>query len=364
MQQLVGIQVLRGIAALSVVLYHATGLVAKSGYEPLFGFFQIGSRGVQLFFALSGFIIYYAHYHDIGRPARFGRYLYRRFTRIYPTLWVVWVVSAVGYAAGYHPEKAFKLAVPNLIKSFFVYPLPPDHYIVNASWTLTWEMAFYLVFSVMVLNRRIGLAAMLLWEAAVVFANVLQPELPQDLSVLLDPNVFFFLPGMGAAWLFLNRGRFSWLRNVAVAKLLVAVGAFAFIFEVLIHIGYENPDFRISGPLDIVWLCSFYLAPCLVVLGTAIWEVEGSLKPRRIWLTLGAASYSIYLVHDQQLGIMTSLLRPWPAILGTDATYLAICAIAVAIGIVFYQLVEKPLIRFFAELGGHRRAVKPAAAAE
>ena len=44
--------------------------------------------GVNFFFVPSGFIIFFAHAKDVGRPARIGTYLWRRFARVYPTYWV------------------------------------------------------------------------------------------------------------------------------------------------------------------------------------------------------------------------------------------------------------------------------------
>lgn len=343
-----GIQVLRGIAALSVVLYHGTSNIQVDvGYVPLFGMFSMGSRGVQLFFALSGFIIFYAHYHDLGRPERFGYYLYRRFMRIYPTLWVVWLVSAVGYANGFHPDKAFKLDHANLVKSFFLYPLPGDHYIVNASWTLTWEMAFYLLFSLMVLHRALGLAAIVGWEAAVIAANVLKPDLPVEVKVLLDPNVFYFLPGMGVAWVFLHRARFRWLRSPGLAVTLAVIGAAAFVGEAYTHTTSRNQDFNVTSAADALRLCAFYLGPCLVIYGVAVREAEGKLKPHPWAVAVGTASYSIYLIHAQQIGLLAAFLRRWPSLLANDVAFLAICACAVAGGMIFYRFCERPLIRFF-----------------
>ena len=39
-------------------------------------------------FVLSGFIVLHAHAPDVGRPAALGRYLWRRFARVYPVYWL------------------------------------------------------------------------------------------------------------------------------------------------------------------------------------------------------------------------------------------------------------------------------------
>jgi len=63
----------RGVAALTVVLYHATrglSLPQYLGYIPFGNSLGFGHAGVDFFFVLSGFIIMHAHTADIGRPER------------------------------------------------------------------------------------------------------------------------------------------------------------------------------------------------------------------------------------------------------------------------------------------------------
>jgi len=64
--------------------------------------FQFGHAGVDLFFVISGFIILFVHYDDIGRPERLGRYVGRRLSRILPTYWVALVLIVVLSLGGGH----------------------------------------------------------------------------------------------------------------------------------------------------------------------------------------------------------------------------------------------------------------------
>ena len=57
--------------------------IGNIGSAHLFAF---GNAGVDFFFVLSGFIIYYVHHSDINQPNRVGRYLFRRFTLHLPDL--------------------------------------------------------------------------------------------------------------------------------------------------------------------------------------------------------------------------------------------------------------------------------------
>jgi len=84
------LQVLRAIAALAVVCYHACLFVERETGQVLFGgWYHLGELGVDFFFVLSGFIIAHVHGHELGLPNCAPRYLKRRFFRIYPLLFVL-----------------------------------------------------------------------------------------------------------------------------------------------------------------------------------------------------------------------------------------------------------------------------------
>lgn len=69
MNRLYSLQVYRGFAALAVILFHVH-LVAKKWVDFQFfgGVFQGANIGVDFFFVLSGFIITYIHWGDLGQP--------------------------------------------------------------------------------------------------------------------------------------------------------------------------------------------------------------------------------------------------------------------------------------------------------
>ena len=90
--KLLGIQFCRGIAAVLVVLYHAGRMLALpqyAGHVALGGVFNFGNAGVDFFFVLSGFIIFFVHEKDIGQTQRLPAYIWSRVTRIYPIYWLV-----------------------------------------------------------------------------------------------------------------------------------------------------------------------------------------------------------------------------------------------------------------------------------
>ena len=84
------IEIGRGIAALLVVFFHATaiaGLPKYFGQAPLAGLFSFGYAGVDFFFVLSGFIIFYSTAKNHGNPRAIFSYVKHRLIRIYPIYW-------------------------------------------------------------------------------------------------------------------------------------------------------------------------------------------------------------------------------------------------------------------------------------
>ena len=88
------LEVTRGVAALLVLVFHAGIKLLDSEYFafgplPLVGPLYLGTRGVDIFFVLSGFIIFRAHRADMGRADRLKVYGLRRVLRIYLVYWAV-----------------------------------------------------------------------------------------------------------------------------------------------------------------------------------------------------------------------------------------------------------------------------------
>ena len=89
--RLSGVEAARGLAALLVVLVHASSMLSSPKYfgrKPFGGIFAFGHAGVDFFFVLSGFIIYYVHHNDVGCSDKFGSYAWKRFVRIFPNYWM------------------------------------------------------------------------------------------------------------------------------------------------------------------------------------------------------------------------------------------------------------------------------------
>jgi len=137
MTRLYGLQYLRGLAACAVVAYHA----ADRAQRP----FTVGEAGVDLFFVLSGFLMWAITDAD-SRP---GRFLADRAKRIVPIYWIVTSVMLAGALAGLFP--AVRLSVAHVVTSYAFLPsVSPSNGqiwpLLVPGWTLNYEVGFYLLF--------------------------------------------------------------------------------------------------------------------------------------------------------------------------------------------------------------------------
>ncbi len=329
--QLKGIQFGRGIAACLVVLFHAGHMLAEPQYVghpySLTSLFRFGNAGVDFFFVLSGFIIFYVHSADIGRPQRLAHYLWQRVTRIYPIYWIV-TSYVVATLVAKHDWPA--LDISRVIGSILLLPGTKEP-ILGPAWTLLHEMAFYGVFAVAILSARAGLicAAVAL---AMTFVSV-QSSLP---IVALFQTPFHYEFAMGAFAAFAVQR--SWL---GPGWLLAAIGVIVFA----VAAGLVNArSLSEVGTEARIW---FGLASFFLITGAAKAELKGHLKISSLGNYLGAASYSIYLVHVIALGLGARLLFSFR--LAHDlpnATALLICLLAVAAGCALHSGIEKPLLNF------------------
>jgi exopolysaccharide production protein ExoZ len=338
------IEACRGLAATAVVLYHASRHLDKTyGVPMLRDALQFGHAGVDLFFVISGFIILYVHYRDIGTPARLPHYVGRRFTRVLPTYWVALTLTIL-LASGGHK------GLPSLSDLFWSITLAPsDHnLILGIAWTLRFELAFYVFFCILILNRIAGLAVLAIWLAAILAAAVARIALPGPAGVLTGAFNLEFFFGMTIAYTLRNT-------TIPVPRLWLAAGVSLFAAAAVVEgmgllDGYADYSRLIYG-----------IPSALIILGAAEAGRQGHLAIPAPLRVLGAASYSIYLFQFVFIGIF------WQAWLhsGLDrwtphaASFLVLAGAGVGGGIIMSGCVEHPLIRL---VRGDEAKVQPRAA--
>jgi exopolysaccharide production protein ExoZ len=333
------VETARGVAAILVVLVHASDMLAAPKYfgaMPFDGLFGFAHAGVDFFFVLSGFIIFYVHRQDLGNPSRLGAYLKRRFVRIYPTYWTILFIFGLILAVS--PTKdGYERNIVAVITSTFLIPVPERLPILGVAWTLQHEILFYALFSALFINRTVGKTILGVWATLIAW-NMLTGSLdvfPASFLFSMFNIEFFFGIGVAVA-----------VRRWPIfhPRLMLACGAALFFATGLVEAW--GPYFPVQW-----WPPHMFYATgaAMALYGMVGAEDTGHLKSIPAWaVSLGSASYSIYLLHTivimfLQQGILIVLRY---TDLPLHITFLAVVGTTILICERFSHFIEQPLLRW------------------
>lgn len=318
MQQINTIQYLRGLAALSVVVFHVS-----ERYQLGFG---VGAAGVDLFFVISGVIMWVTTDRSLVSPALF---MSRRIRRVVPLYWLVTCVTFVALAL--KPDFFFGHdgSWHNLFYSLTFLPSQATglHPVVVQGWTLTYEMIFYVVFAVaLLLTGTARLLTALVALAAICLASYAIPS--SYLAIAGNPVMLEFGAGLTIGW--------TWCRG----HLLPAGIAWTVAVVAIMMVAF-SPEIASEAHRAIKW----GIPSAGLVLAIISLERTFSQRPSRFLLLLGNASYSLYLWHVLfDIVILACLLRS-----GLPNVLFAPIEITGVLGfsLLAYKVIEKPMQAFF-----------------
>jgi len=331
------LQVYRAVAAILVVLFHITNYgQEKLGYQFVNGAFSFGYTGVDFFFVLSGFIIFYTHAVDIGCRPQMSKYLAKRIIRVYPIYWLVTIVKVFTIFLLPRVAKPYERQADTILKSLLLWPqvhLP----VIGAAWTLSHEMLFYLAFaSIIWFGWRWGLCLLGIGTVAIVgltigrFAGMSISASSNLLVFLLSERNLEFVLGCLSAYIVMNYK----LRHQA----LVAAGG-AILFAI-------SGWFVVRGAQVYSYTALFGLPAVLLIMGSASLELKHAVIFPRPLVFLGSASYSIYLTHAMFVNVFALILSRFDATTHNDPLLITVGMALGAIlgGALVYQYVERPLL--------------------
>lgn len=346
------IEVGRGVAALLVVFHHTGSIMSEPrffGAEPFNSHFNNFNVGVDFFFVLSGFIITWIHWSDIGCKERIRSFAAKRFVRIFPPYWFILAPLVILYLVFTGAGQPSQRDPVNIILSIFLLPNPVQP-VLGVAWTLTHEIFFYALFAAIIWCGRKALWILPAWALAIVAANLLVTF--QAIGSLAFPFSFFFSPfniefivGVGAAMI-LRQAR------IPVPYVLATLGVLFFFILTWFFVNIQD------NPL--IGRLAFGTASMLFVLGAVEIERHRPLKVPGFLLAVGASSYAVYLVHPVVLSFSINLSSR----LGIS-TYFSLNIIAVimafvaaAFGISYHYLIERRLIRVARRIVEPRREIQ------
>jgi exopolysaccharide production protein ExoZ len=273
------IQILRGIAAFGVVLYHAALWIS-----PL-PRFDIGAAGVDLFFVISGFIMVYASDRLFGRPGAARHFLVRRMIRIIPLYWGLTTAMVLWHGFP-----------PNLLGSYFFIPLNRGP-ILTVGWTLNYEMMFYCLFAVAIaLHRRAAVATLSITLVALaLIPQAFGIALPMPWKDWTSPLLLEFVFGMIVGSAFCDGWRLRPAIScvmVLLAGTMIAVAQFQGLVDSRVTSDFARP---------FTWGTGAALIVAALALTDTRREVPLLLEPA---ITIGDASYALYLCHPIVFALM------------------------------------------------------------
>jgi len=327
----------RGLAALAVVVFHSNASAIHYG-GPVFPWMRLLEYGVDFFFVLSGFIIFTAHGHEIGRADRVGEYLKKRFIRLFPVLWVIVLgFMALRLCVGVMPD------IPMLLRSLFPYP-SLEQPMPMVVWTLRFELMFYVAFALLLLTPRIGWMIFLLWGVACGVQLILSlagNPVTGVSSMLVSSYIFDFLMGMGLAKLHSQRNfRASVFPLIAGLAALIIILTATYMFDLGRHNFMDYASVNAT-----LWTLVRGVAFALVVHGLVC--AEPLVNARNPLILLGGSSYALYLVHTPANSFLQRIAEHIPDIaLQWGAGHMLLIAGGVAAGFAMHHMFEKPATRY------------------
>ena len=129
-----GIDLIRFLAALSVVGFHLGYLNDVADFKPIWPITWFGWIGVEVFFVISGFVI--ANSANGKSPMQF---LKGRALRLYPAVWCCATLTLI--VAGAISDQPLIELLPSYLRSLALIPKGP--WIDDVYWTLAVEIGFY-----------------------------------------------------------------------------------------------------------------------------------------------------------------------------------------------------------------------------
>ncbi|MCJ1699305.1 acyltransferase [Rathayibacter festucae] len=335
-----GVQALRFVAALLVVITHAT-FYAHERLDDSITVWNGAAAGVDVFFVVSGFVMAVtAGPFEVRGGWRF--FAVRRVIRIVPLYWIATTLKIASILVLPGAVLHAALTPWSGVASYLFLPARnPDGAVeplLGVGWTLTYETAFYAVFALGLLLRRNVLVFASTVVLVVASGHLLRPaEDWPAWAVYFDPLVLYFAIGMAI-------GRIAGLPR-ARRGLLLALGASA-AFTVVAALAPEG----ISWQRDALFRKGIVTAAFVaVVLAEPLFRRLASRRGanrvlRRPLLALGEASYSLYLCHPLIGPVVPAVL----ALIGLRAGVLSVAgtiAVSLVAGLAIHRWVERPLTR-------------------
>jgi exopolysaccharide production protein ExoZ len=352
-----GLQILRAIAALLVVYAHSIDMVeAQQRFPKQIRFYYLenfGTCGVDIFFAISGFILSTVIIHtDPETPNMSFDFMMRRFIRILPIYWILSLYPLASFV------KRHKLTPGRFINSFLLLPslrYPMHEPLISVGWTLIFEMFFYYVLAFNLLAGRTAaiqraVCSILLLIGLGAIWGFQRPVL----ILVANPMNIEFVLGCCIALLY---SRLGIRRSLGV--FLLFIGGLMLGWSIIFGYGKVD-DFALVLNGEASWyrVVRWGIPAAILTSGVVFCSPKIRSSFGRIWVYLGDASYSIYLTSVFTLLFYGRLYHFAAAIPPDLHVFIALISVAL-IGSVIYSFVERPITQSITRIYKQAKSVRP-----
>ena len=332
---------IRGIAALTVVLYHYFGNSKVPG-QPYF-FLTKGYLSVDLFFMLSGIVLAMNYSKSVTLQATFRTYrtfILKRLARIYPlyisaTVFLLMIAAARYYFKGvpFTPEQSLPSIIANV---FLIQTWGFGESIVGPAWSISVEFCAYILFPILV-ALAITSRAIVASAFAAILISLLYFAMPHaspfpGLDLWEGDTVFPLLRCIAGFSFGLIAFRLS--QNLALQRMFAS--NYFFVFAILacgLFVAFNENDLAIYFSLFM-----------LIISCHSASKIANMTFGNPVAHYLGQISYSIYLGHVVLWSYLTKLSAFSDHYLGRAGAlgkYLLPVLILVIIGTALHFVVER-----------------------
>jgi len=350
-QKINSLQLLRAVAVSLVIFVHASyyGVPKISAVNPVDSFYNLkqwGNLGVDLFFAISGFIMTII-YESYIKPSGWKTFFMKRIIRIVPLYYLLSCLDAFITIFIHHQS----VSAPQIVKTLFFFPiLDINKFVVpliSVGWSLSYEMYFYTIIGIALLFKKyipqlvlvtlfsLGILGFF-WNSDIVL-----------LKFLTSPLLLEFAFGIACGLIyrrFLVSSINNYQRKILALGLTISgviLMSLSFFMNVKWQINYQTVienDNVIAFYRTIIW----GIPTAIFMLGVILLEKSFQLKTAPILILAGDASYSCYLIHGMVYPVVASVFKYLS--LGPILYLVVIIPICIGVSIIFYKIIEKPLV--------------------
>jgi len=346
--KILSVHYLRAIACIAVLIDHFSGLLIING-NPI-PYLQRGAFGVDLFYIISGFIIYISSGNrDKNTPVKF---IAKRLFRIYPLMIVAWII---GMSLVFNSNGLWGFFSPLLLVYNNYNGIAPQFgtHAMGTPWTLAYEVIFYgiFVFALTITHKhRASLSILLLISTPVLlqiifngnfsfnsssFAMVSEKIPLYGLIRMVSGSIMFeFAIGIIFGVIFKKMKKFKMTTN---SSAIIFYSGIMISISILLTNGEQISRFGLQG---------FFIPSVILFLSFFFRDKTSTIKHNEFLDFFGNISYSLYITHFIiYVWIVYHLDRVWmEPVRGYPIVILGMVA-SVIFSWVCYNFIEKPGVK-------------------